>query len=117
MIGGADCFLIMLHDKNRVAEITKTPQRAEQALVVALVQPDRWFIQDIQRVAAVHALNWNSTIPQGKVHVTVDKGWITLRGDVEWQFQRQLYDALHDYLVEMFIRTPQDRVERRERGL
>jgi len=27
----------------------------------------------------------------------------------EWQFQRQLYDALHDYLIEMFVRTPQDR--------
>lgn len=27
----------------------------------------------------------------------------------EWAFQRQLYDALHDYFVEMFIRTPQDR--------
>ncbi len=27
----------------------------------------------------------------------------------EWSFQRQLYDALHDYFVEMFIRTPQDR--------
>jgi osmotically-inducible protein OsmY len=39
--------------------------------------------------AAVHALTWNSTIPQGKVHVTVDKGWITLKGDVEWQYQRQ----------------------------
>ena len=35
----------------------------------------------------------------------------------EWQFQRQLYDALHDYMVEMFIRTPQDRADRRERGL
>jgi hypothetical protein len=35
----------------------------------------------------------------------------------EWQFQRQLYDALHDYLVEMFIRTPQDLKDRRERGL
>ena len=35
----------------------------------------------------------------------------------EWSFQRQLYDCLHDYLVEMFIRTPQDRVDRRERGL
>jgi hypothetical protein len=31
----------------------------------------------------------------------------------EWSFQRQLYDALHDYFVEMFIRTPQDRSERR----
>lgn len=26
-----------------------------------------------------------------------------------WTFQRQLYDCLHDYLVEMFVRTPQDR--------
>jgi hypothetical protein len=25
----------------------------------------------------------------------------------EWGFQRQLYDCLHDYLVEMFTRTPQ----------
>ncbi len=39
--------------------------------------------------AALHALNWNSTVPQGKVHVTVDKGWVTLKGDVEWQYQRQ----------------------------
>jgi hypothetical protein len=31
----------------------------------------------------------------------------------EWSFQRQLYDALHDYFVEMFIRTPQDLAERR----
>lgn len=30
----------------------------------------------------------------------------------EWQFQRQLYDCLHDYLIEMFIRTPQNRKER-----
>ncbi|MFI5113745.1 MAG: hypothetical protein ACHP7J_01280 [Terriglobales bacterium] len=27
-----------------------------------------------------------------------------------WNLQRQLYDALHDYFIEMFIRTPQDRV-------
>ena len=35
----------------------------------------------------------------------------------EWAFQRQLYDCLHDYLVEMFIRTPQDRAEQRRTGL
>jgi hypothetical protein len=35
----------------------------------------------------------------------------------EWTFQRQLYDCLHDYLVEMFIRTPQDRVQRQWEGL
>ena len=35
----------------------------------------------------------------------------------EWSFQRQLYDALHDYFVEMFIRTPQDRLDRQKKGL
>ncbi len=25
----------------------------------------------------------------------------------EWTFQRQLYDCLHDYFIEMFVRTPQ----------
>lgn len=34
----------------------------------------------------------------------------------EWQFQRQLYACLHDYLIEMFTRTPQDRAERRRKG-
>jgi hypothetical protein len=36
---------------------------------------------------------------------------------LEWNFQRQLYDALHDYFVEMFVRTPQDRAERRQKEL
>ena len=35
----------------------------------------------------------------------------------EWSFQRQLYDALHDYFVEMFTRTPQDRLDRQKKGL
>jgi hypothetical protein len=35
----------------------------------------------------------------------------------EWSFQRQLFDALHDYFMEMFIRTPQDRDDRRQKGL
>ncbi len=30
----------------------------------------------------------------------------------EWHFQRQLYDCLHDYLIEMFTSTPQSKKER-----
>ncbi|MGO9260670.1 MAG: hypothetical protein ACLQU1_30850 [Bryobacteraceae bacterium] len=30
-----------------------------------------------------------------------------------WTFQRYLYDCMHDYLVEMFLRTPQSRESRR----
>jgi hypothetical protein len=35
----------------------------------------------------------------------------------EWTFQRQLYDCLHDYLIEMFTRTPQNRAERQQENL
>jgi hypothetical protein len=27
----------------------------------------------------------------------------------EWTFQRQIYDCVHDYIIEMFTRTPQER--------
>ena len=29
-----------------------------------------------------------------------------------WTFQRYLYDCMHDYLVEMFLETPQSREQR-----
>ncbi len=29
----------------------------------------------------------------------------------EWTLQRQIFDCLHDYLVEMFLRTPQHKKE------
>jgi osmotically-inducible protein OsmY len=39
--------------------------------------------------AAVRALEWDAFIPTDKVRVTVSKGWVTLKGEVEWQFQKQ----------------------------
>jgi osmotically-inducible protein OsmY len=37
---------------------------------------------------AVSALKWNTVIPAGQVSVSVTDGWITLKGNVEWQYQR-----------------------------
>jgi len=39
--------------------------------------------------AATRALDWDALIPPGRVKVTVSKGWVTLDGTVEWQFQRR----------------------------
>lgn len=38
--------------------------------------------------AAVRALEWDAFVPTDRLHVTVSKGWVTLEGDVEWQYQR-----------------------------
>lgn len=38
--------------------------------------------------AAANALKWDVRIPSDKIKATVEKGWIELRGDVEWQYQK-----------------------------
>jgi osmotically-inducible protein OsmY len=38
--------------------------------------------------SAVRALDLDSLIPQGAVKVSVSGGWVTLRGEVEWEYQR-----------------------------
>lgn len=39
--------------------------------------------------AVVRALEWDAFVPIDRIDVTVSKGWITLRGEVEWQFQKE----------------------------
>jgi osmotically-inducible protein OsmY len=38
--------------------------------------------------ASARALAWDALVPADKVKVTVSKGWVTLEGEVEWQYQR-----------------------------
>jgi osmotically-inducible protein OsmY len=38
--------------------------------------------------AAVRALEWDAMLPIDRIDVTVSRGWVTLRGDVDWQFQK-----------------------------
>jgi osmotically-inducible protein OsmY len=37
--------------------------------------------------AATAALGLNSLVPRGKVQVEVEKGWVTLTGEVDWGYQ------------------------------
>jgi osmotically-inducible protein OsmY len=39
--------------------------------------------------AAFRALEWDALVPVEKLDVTVSKGWVTLQGEVEWQYQKQ----------------------------
>jgi osmotically-inducible protein OsmY len=43
--------------------------------------------EDIAR-AALNALQWNVLIPLDRIKVKVSKGWVTLEGMVDWQFQK-----------------------------
>jgi hypothetical protein len=39
--------------------------------------------------AAIRALEWDAFVSVDKLEVTVSKGWVTLKGEVEWQYQKQ----------------------------
>jgi osmotically-inducible protein OsmY len=38
--------------------------------------------------AVVRALEWDAFVPVDRIDVTVSKGWVTLKGEVDWGFQR-----------------------------
>jgi osmotically-inducible protein OsmY len=41
-----------------------------------------------------HALGWNTSVPQDRVKVTVEKGWVTLSGELDWNFQRRAVERM-----------------------
>ncbi|HTR77184.1 MAG TPA: BON domain-containing protein [Gemmatimonadaceae bacterium] len=49
--------------------------------------------------AAANALRWNADIPKDSVTVSVDKGWVTLDGTAEWQYQKEAADRCVRYLI------------------
>ena len=53
---------------------------------------------DIAR-SAESVLAWMSHVPSDQVHVMVEKGWITLTGQVEWAYQRDAATGAVRYLM------------------
>ena len=43
--------------------------------------------------AAANALRWDVRVPDDRIKVTVEKGWLTLKGDVDWDYQRRAAEA------------------------
>lgn len=57
---------------------------------------DKQLADDQIAARALSIIAWDSTIPGGKVQVSVHKGWVTLSGAVEWFFQREAAEhAVH----------------------
>jgi osmotically-inducible protein OsmY len=48
--------------------------------------------------ACVTALKAHVSVPTDKIKVTVSKGWVTLEGEVEWQYQRYAAETAVRYL-------------------
>ena len=48
---------------------------------------------------AINAMKWDVEVPDAKLKVRVDKGWVTLEGEVDWQFERQAAERAVRYLT------------------
>jgi len=54
--------------------------------------------EDIAR-AAVNALSYDTAVPSEQIKVTVSNGWITLEGNVEWNYQKEEAEDAVRYLT------------------
>ena len=49
--------------------------------------------------AALHALKWDTSVPDENVKVSVTKGWVTLEGNVDWNYQRESCEKVIEKLI------------------
>jgi osmotically-inducible protein OsmY len=47
----------------------------------------------------VNALAWDIEVPDGKIKARVENGWVTLEGEVDWQYQRGSAERAVRYLT------------------
>ena len=71
------------HAVDRVAGVKAVVNELEIRLPYANERTD----EDIAR-AAIDNLKWSVLVPADKIKVKVSKGWVTLEGTVDWQFQK-----------------------------
>jgi osmotically-inducible protein OsmY len=67
----------------RVSGVTGVANELEVKITVGNRRDDT----DIKQ-AVENAITWNSAIDENRIKVTVDNGWVTLEGNVSWDYQR-----------------------------
>lgn len=65
------------------------------AVELDVIPPGSHQRSDTEIAAAVqHALSWSTAVPPERVQVSVEKGWVTLSGELEWNFQRRALERM-----------------------
>ncbi|AOY95034.1 OsmY domain-containing protein [Cupriavidus sp. USMAA2-4] len=116
------------HAEKLAAERAAERVAGVRGVVVQLeVRPGEAIGDEALAQAAHAALQWQANLPAGAIKVRVEKGWITLSGEVEWGYQRALAErtvshlrgvtGLHNYLTVQSRMTPPDVARRIEAAL
>ncbi|KWT94090.1 MULTISPECIES: BON domain-containing protein [unclassified Variovorax] len=84
--------------------IERAAQRVKGVKALAIEMPVK-LSSDYTRtdadiaMAVERAIEWNVLVPDDKIHPMVEGGWVTLNGEVEWDYQRRAAEsAVRDLL-------------------
>ena len=86
LTGSVDTFAQKYEAERAVERVTGVRAVADD-LTVKILGPHLRSDTEIAH-AAVSALRWDTEVPDEKLTVKVENGWVTLKGDVEWNFQK-----------------------------
>jgi osmotically-inducible protein OsmY len=90
--GHLDTYAEKVAAKRAVERVGGVKAIAVELDVVPLGKHQR---SDTEIAAAVeHALSWNTSIPADSIVVVVEKGWVTLDGELDWNFQRRAVERV-----------------------
>ncbi len=85
--------------KKRQAELAAKRVRDVKAVAVDItidLSPEDNSNDTEIATAIVDAFSWNTMVPDEKVKVKVENAWVTLEGNVEWQYQKEAaYNSVH----------------------
>lgn len=76
------------HAAETAARRVKGVKAVAEEIEVKLLNDTKRSDQDIA-AAAIDRLAWNVSIPRDAIKVKVEKGWVTLTGQVDWHFQHE----------------------------
>jgi osmotically-inducible protein OsmY len=74
--------------------IERAAQRVKGVKALAIEMPVK-LTSDYERtdadiaMAVERTMEWNVLVPDDKIHPMVENGWVTLNGEVEWDYQRR----------------------------
>jgi osmotically-inducible protein OsmY len=67
----------------RIAGVRAVADEVEVRLPAEAHRPDAALA-----LAVAEALDWNSAVPRDRIRATVKDGWVNLRGEVEWHYEK-----------------------------
>jgi osmotically-inducible protein OsmY len=82
----------------RVAQRVASVAAITNDIIVNLPESSHRIDEDIASIAAKQ-IEWFLSTPIGAVEVTVKEGWLTLDGEVEWEYQRKAAQNFVQHLL------------------